>query len=235
MTTGAATFHLPPAVRAVAPFLDPRAWGAVAYVWLGFPLGLAWFVGLTVGFAAGVPLTLVWVGFLLLFLTVVAAWGAEGLERRLAIWLLGARVPERRARPAAREGFWRWFLSVVGGPAFWKGLAFLLLRFPLGLAGWTVSVVAFSFSLALLVAPLAVTIDGAEIRIPFWFVDGPLDALPIALVGLVGLVGTFHLHRGMGWAWARLAEALLGAGPVPPHAPAVSEPAPSDTVTAPAA
>src|SRR5512134_2881240 len=96
-------FRLPPIVVAVAPFLDPRAWGAVAYVWLGFPLGLAWFIGLTVGFAAGVPLTLIWVGFLLLFLTVVAAWGAEGLERRLAMLLLGARVPARRTRPEGRE------------------------------------------------------------------------------------------------------------------------------------
>jgi hypothetical protein len=220
MTLEAASLRLPPVVRAVAPFLDPRAWGALAYVWLGFPLGLAWFIVLTVGFAAGVPLTLVWVGFLLLFLTVVAAWGAEGLERRLAMFLLGARVPERRARPAGPESFRRWFVSVVGGPAFWKGLAFLVLRFPLGLAGWVVSVVSLAVSLALLGTPLAVSLDAGEVHIPFWLVETPFDALPLALAGLLGLIGTFHLHRAMGWAWARLAEALLGAGGAVPATPA---------------
>ena len=76
-----------PLVRAVAPFLEARTWGALAYVWLGFPLGLAWFVGLTVGIATGAALTIVWIGIVLLFVTFLAAWGAEGLERRLAIWL----------------------------------------------------------------------------------------------------------------------------------------------------
>ena len=227
MTLEAAFVRLPPVVRAVAPFLDPRAWGAVAYVWLGFPLGLAWFIGLTVGFAAGVPLTLVWVGFLLLFATVVAAWGAEGLERRLAMSLLGARVPERRARAEGRESFRRWFSSVVGGPAFWKGLAFLLLRFSLGLAGWVVSVVAFAISLAFLATPVLVSLEVGEVRIPFRFVDTGVDALPLALAGLVGLIGTFHLHRAMGWAWARLAEVLLGAGGPARTAPAAAPSVPA--------
>ena len=99
MTTAALDARSPlrsPAVRALAPFLEARTWGALAYVWLGFPLGLAWFIGLTVGIATGAALTIVWVGLVLLLLTFLAAWGAEGLERRLAIWLLGAQVPERR-------------------------------------------------------------------------------------------------------------------------------------------
>ncbi len=37
----------------------PRTYGNLLYLWLGFPLGLAYFVGLTVGISAGVPLTIV--------------------------------------------------------------------------------------------------------------------------------------------------------------------------------
>jgi hypothetical protein len=232
MNAAATSSRFPPWVLAVAPFLDLRAWGAIAYVQLAFPLGLAWFVGLTVGFAAGVPLTLVWVGFLVLLLTVISAWAAEGLERRLAIWLVGARVPARRARPAGRETAWKWLKSILTGPALWKGLAFLFLRFPLGVAGWVVSVVTLALSTAFLVLPILVATGHAHIEPRFWTIDGPADALPFSLLGLVGLIGTFHLHRGLGWAWARLAEWLLGAeGPgkaessVTPQVPADALPA----------
>ena len=35
----------------------PRTYGNLLYLWLGFPLGLAYFVGLTVGISTGVPLS----------------------------------------------------------------------------------------------------------------------------------------------------------------------------------
>ena len=211
MNAAATSFRFPPWVLAVAPFLDPRAWGAVLYVQLAFPLGLAWFIGLAVGFGAGVPLTIVWVGFLVLMLTLLGAWLAEGLERRLAMLLLGARVPARRAAPAGPETLRAWAKSVFTGPAFWKGLAFLALRFPLGLAGWIVSVVSLAVSTAFLFVPLAVATGHGQVEPALWRIDGPADAWPYSLLGLAGLIATFHLHRGLGWAWARIAEWLLGA------------------------
>ncbi len=219
MTSATATtptlgsFRLPPAVRAVAPFLDPRTWGSVLYVWLGFPLGLAWFIGLTVGLLTGLALTILWVGLLLLFVTLLAAWGAEGLERRLAILLLGAEVPVRRERPAganAPEGVKVWLRSVFTRAPLWKGLLFLALRFPLGLVGWVVSVVSLSVSVAFLAAPFAVASGLGGISIGSWQSESPWATLPLALLGLISLVATLHLHRGIGWAWARLAEMLLG-------------------------
>lgn len=213
-------FRLPPAVVAVAPFLDPRTWGAVAHVWLGFPLGLVWFVGMTVGFTTGIALTIVWIGLGILAATLLAVWGAAGLERRLAMLLLGAKVPERRPRPAGPENAGGWARSVLGGAALWKGIVFLALRFPLGLAGWVFSVVSLSVSLAFLAAPW-IHLFGGEVNLDF----GPLWIAPemspwlVWIAGLVGLVVSLHLHRALGWMWARLAEWLLGAA-----APAVGQP-----------
>lgn len=199
-----------PVVRAVAPFLDPRTLGSVAHVWLGFPLGLAWFVLLVVGLTTGVALTLVWLGFLILALTLLAAWAAEGLERRLAIGLLGARVPERRARPQGSESVVDWVRSVVGGAALWKGLLYLGLRFPLGLAAWVASVVSLAVSAALLLAP-ALDALGGDVDLVFF--DSPLaiELWLLSLAGFVGLVLSLHAHRLVGLAWAWLAEVLLGA------------------------
>lgn len=226
MSAESTGFRLSPAVRAATPFLEPRTWGAVAYVWLSFPLGLAWFIGLVVGFATGFPLTILWVGFLVLIATLVGAWAAEGLERRLAMLLLGARVPERRERPApsappvpARYGL-TWLRSVLGSRALWKGLLFLSLRFPLGLVGWVASVVSLSLSLSLLAAPFVVATGLGSVDLVVWQPDSALGALPIGLFGFVLFVATLHLHRAFGWAWARLAELLLGGAPAPADPPA---------------
>ena len=231
MISNRTPFPASPALRAVAPFLDPRTWGAVAYVWLGFPLGLAWFIGMTVGFLTGAALVIVWVGLIILALTLLAAWGAEGLERRLAIWLLGARVPERREASSEPWRLGRWARSVAGGTALWKGLAFLVLRFPLGLAGWIVSVVSLSVSLALLVAPWAAAFGG-EVQMPFWEIDTAAELWLLSIIGLVLFVATLHLHRGLGWVWARLAERLLGgASGSGPSAASTSTP-PTELVVA---
>ena len=201
-------------LQVLAPFLELRTWGALAYVWIGFPLGLAWFVLLVVGFVAGVPLTLVWVGLLVLFLTFLAAWGAAGLERRLAMALLGARIGERRRRPEGPETWRGWLASVFFSPELWKGLLFLAVRFPLALAGWVFSVVSLALSVALLAAPFAVAFDWGVVRIDSWTADRMGHAAIAAVLGFVLLVATLHVHRAIGWGWARLAELLLGPAPI---------------------
>jgi hypothetical protein len=35
-----------------------------------------------------------------------------------------------------------------------------------------------------------------------------------AVLGFLLLVATLHVHRAIGWGWARLAELLLGAAPI---------------------
>lgn len=210
-------FRLPPVVVAVAPYLDPKTWGAIAYIWLGFPLGLAWFIGMTVGFVTGLALTLIWIGLALLAATLLAVWGAEGLERQLAILLLGARVPERRVRRPEGESAKSWIRSVAKGPALWKGIFFLALRFPLGLLGWVASVVSLSVSVACMMAPWIYYFGVGHVDIDLGFGLGIVDSGPgswaLAVAGMIGLVISLHLHRGLGWIWARLAERLLGGGP----------------------
>jgi len=225
--------QLPPVLLAVAPFLDLRTWGAVVYLWLGFPLGLAWFVGLVVGFAVGVPLTILWVGFAVLAATLAFAWMAEGLERQLAIHLLGAAVPPRVALTAAtgRAGV----RAILGSPALWKGLLFLALRFPLGLAGWLFSLVSLVVSTTFLLAPWIELVgwDDVELAINldwfYWPIDSAVEVWLLSLVGLVLLIATFHAHRALGFVWARLAEWLLGGAlpAPPPREPEWVEPAPA--------
>ena len=202
-----------PLIEFFAVAVRPRTYGAVAYLWLGFPLGLAWFVALTVGFTTGLALAILWVGFLILAATLALAWLAEGVERQLAIHLLGARVPERRSGPApattrARLG------AELTSPALWKGMLFLLLRLPVALACWVTSLVSLVVPAAFAALPvLYLVADPATIHfdLPFWAVDSFAATLPFGLAGLLGLLVALHLNVALGWAWARTAEWLLGA------------------------
>lgn len=215
MNAPAAAAPLHPVLEFFAVPLRPRTYGSLIYLWLGFPLGLVWFIGLTVGLSAGIPLTLVWVGLLVLFLTFAGAWLAQGLERQLAMRLLGAKVPSRLDEASVPVG--RRFArarAIAASPALWKGLFFLILRFPLGLAGWVFSLVALVVPISFLLAPFALLvdeIDAVQFRIGWWGPETFFEALPLSVVGLVALFISLHLHNALGWAWARLAEWLLGA------------------------
>jgi hypothetical protein len=208
-----------PVVAFFAVVAKPRTWGNLLYLWLSFPLGIAYFVALITGFAAGIPLLIVWIGLFVLFATLALAWLAAGFERQLAIFLLGATVPERLAGAPDLTRRFAQLRRVGESPALWKGIFFLFLKFPLGLAGWVFSVVALSFSLALMATPVAAMLDHDNVRLFWWEPIGFFDALPFGLLGAFGLLVSLHLHNMLGWIWARLAEWLLGATVPPPLEP----------------
>jgi hypothetical protein len=216
----------------------PRTYGNLLYLWLGFPLGIAYFVGLTVGLSAGLPLIIVWIGLAILLVTFLAAWGAAGFERQLAIHLLGARVPARLTHPASARLLSR-LGALLASPALWKGMAFLFFKFPVALVTWVVSLVSLVVPLAFALVPFAWLVGGDEIHVGLGYGSPQsfLGTLPFGLAGVLGLLVALHLQNGMGWLWARLAEWMLGstlpdgAGPVgsstPSVAPAEIAPAPT--------
>ncbi len=211
----------------------PRTYGSLLYLWLGFPLGLAYFVGLTVGISAGVPLTIIWIGLAILLVTALAAWGAAGFERQLAIHLLGARVGERVTHPTSPRLRSR-LAATLGSAAMWKGIAFLLLKFPAALATWVISLVSLVVALAFALVPFAwlVGSDEFQLHIGTWQPTSFLATLPFGIAGVIGFLVALHLSNGMGWLWARLAEGMLGS--TAPGAPADLEVHPSQRETLPA-
>lgn len=220
-----------PLVDFFAVAVRPRTYGALAYLWLGFPLGLAWFVTLTVGFALGFGLAILWIGFFILAATLALVWFAGGLERQLAIHLLGARVPARfDAEPAPRFGARA--RATLTSPALWKGLFFLMARFPAALVCWVASLVSLVVPAAFAALPVLYLVAeprGLHFEWPFWGVDSFAATLPFGVAGLLGLLVALHLNVALGWVWARVAEWLLGAGKPGATLPAAP---PSAAVTA---
>lgn len=214
MTSPYATFSARPLRGIFAPVVWRRSYANILYLLVGFPLGMAYFIVYVTGFALGIGLLILGVGLLILAVLVLLARPLAALERALAVHLLGVPVVPPRTEPFSSDDPWRWIRGVYSSGATWKGLLFLILKFPLGLFSWMAVVVGLSVVGAFVVAPIAVAL-GAHASIGFWSPATPGEALLLVPVGLVGYVVAIHLFNALAWAWGRLARLLLGGKPAP--------------------
>ena len=208
-TSPYATFASNP-VRGIFGILAwPRTYLNLIYLLIGFPLGLAYFVFYVVGGSLGAGLSILGIGLVILFLLILAAWALALFERALANALLGAEVPSP-GHTATEEGGWPWVKSVVGNPVTWKGLVFQLLKFPLGLASWIVTIVVLAVVGGFIAAPLVIQFGGT-IQIDPWFVaDTQREAWIATALGLAAVIPALHLLNGLAYVWALFARVMLG-------------------------
>jgi signal transduction histidine kinase len=199
--------------RFVGASWHPQTWLNLAYLVLAFPTGLAYFIVLVVGLATGVGLAVVVVGIAILLVTLWAWRAMAGVERGLARALLGVSI----AQPADRRGLpltdrvARWLRD----PVTWKSLVFVALKFPLGIVtlalvgglGFVALVLAFS-PLIVLLTP--VTVFG-------WIVESPLQAIPLAVAGVLACLLLLNLFNGVAWLWGLFARVMLGPSTVQLH------------------
>jgi hypothetical protein len=212
--------------------IEARSYTNLLFLALAFPLGLAYFIFLTVGLALGVGLTLIWIGLPILALVFAGSWGMTALERQLAIHLLGAVVPPMSPMvpepQAAPRGFWRTVGDFLGNPVTWKGMGYLLIKLPLGIVTFVVTTFLLSLSAALLLAPFAYPLGLLELDGVVFTVDGPWSALLCGVIGLLIAFLSLHALNGLAWIWRTLASAMLGSERF--AAPALPSPAPAAAV-----
>jgi hypothetical protein len=195
----------------MAPF-RPRTYGNLLYLLLAFPLGVAYFVFLSVGLIAGFGLTLVWIGIPLLALVFAGTWAFAAFERQAAIHLLGAEVPPMSPPPTGEaRTAWQRAGDFFSNPVTWKGMGFLLLKFPLGIVSFAATVMLLSVSIAFLFAPLFWEAGFFEIDMVTFHADSLAAAWLFSLLG-VGLVFlSLNLLNALGWVWRGTATLLLGS------------------------
>jgi Putative sensor len=211
-----------------APF-RPRTYANLLYLLLAFPLGLAYFLFLIVGLALGFGLTIVWIGLPILALVFAGIWGFAAFERQAAILLLGAEVPPMVPPPSPVERTaWQRAGDFFSNPVTWKGMGFLLLKFPLGLVSFAALVTLLPLSGALVLAPILWEMGVLDIDGVVFQVDSIGGAWVCALIGMALLLLSLNLLNALAWVWRATAAALLGSGrfaAAPP--PAISEAVPA--------
>jgi len=214
-----------------APF-RLRTYKNLLYLMLAFPLGLGYFIFLSVGLTAGVGLTIVWIGLFLLALVLAGTWAFAAFERQMAIHLLDAEVAPMLPPPSpAQRTVWQQVRDVLANPVTWKGMAFLLLKLPLGVISFAATVAMLSISAAFLFAPAVAAFGDwgmADVDGLVFEVSSVGGAWLCLLIGVVLLFLSLNLLNALAGVWRGTAALLLGserfseAAPPVPGVPAAA-------------
>lgn len=202
----------------------PQTYRNLAYLALAFPLGVAYFVALTTGFSLGVGLAVTLAGVPILLATLAGATLLARVEAELANRLLGTRITARS--PDASGGVLRAVKRLVTDVQTWLDVAYLLVKFVLGVVSFTALVGLLSTAGSLLVAPLTYS-SAYHVAPEFRPVSvGPFDAgrlvvdtfgeaVGVALAGLVLALVSLHLLNALARLSGVVTEALLDDSEAP--------------------
>ncbi len=88
-------------------FAKPKMYSTLLYLFLAFPLGLAYFILLVVGFSLGFSLLIIWVGLIILALLFPAIWLIISFERLQTTHLLGIEIPVSQPNNDENSAIWQ--------------------------------------------------------------------------------------------------------------------------------
>ena len=167
------------------------------YLFLGLPLGILYLtVVLTVmSLSVGLmPLALLGIP------TLISLWyitrALMSFERNLAITLLGAQIDPIPPVPKAAGGLWTKFKTIIADRYGWKGMLYLLLRFPAGLFTFTAAITLSALSLSLTLAPTYMWADNTPDNTLDWlgpWFDSYLWSFALVPIGIIITLATIHL------------------------------------------
>jgi hypothetical protein len=124
-------------------------------------------------------------------------------ERALANGLLGTSIPAAPLAPRGEGWLGRLKAYWTDGPT-WRGIAYMLVRFPAGTLAFSVAVASWSAALFLIAAPGLAPIDPIELGI--WEPDSVLEGLALVPLGLMLLVAAAWITEAL--------TAMSRAGPL---------------------
>jgi hypothetical protein len=184
-----------PAWRAVLrPLITTRGWTAVTHHLLGLALGIAYFTWLVTGLAVGAGLAVTLVGIPILTLVLASVRPLLAAERTLSNTLLGTDI--RRADLAPRGDGWLGQLKAYWTDSTtWRGMGYLLARFPAGMLTFAAVTAAYGVALTLIAAPIVAPFGGIELGI--WQPDTWFEGLALVPAGLVLLVAAGWISEGL--------------------------------------
>ena len=151
---------------------EPRSYGNILYLLLGLPLGTLYFTVIVTGVSLAIGLTpLMLLGIPL----TIGLWYVNRafmqIERGVAIGLLGEQIDEVRPVPAWSGGLWRHFKACIAEHFGWRGMLYLLLRFPVGVFTFSLAVSLVSTSLGLAFAPTFMWAGDNDMWLGSWLGD----------------------------------------------------------------
>jgi hypothetical protein len=201
--------------------VTPQAYLNLLYLLVAFPLGVFYFVLLVSGIASGLSLLIVWIGIPILALLGIATWVLAQGERLMAVFWLKENLPPMAGLTAGGTDPWARVKRHLLSPITWKSLAYLFMKFPLGLAGFVILATMLPLTVALVAMPILYQVvpdmqAGVFLSsgTPAWQIDSLSDALLVCLGGLTLWPVALHVTNGMAWVHAKFARVMLSGDPL---------------------
>lgn len=193
----------------------PRVSDAAVYVLTGFPLAVAAFVLMVVGFSVAAGTLVILVGVAVLALTLLTAQGFAGTERARLDLLLRRRVPRPAYRPL-KPGALGGAVSAGADPRRWLDLLHGVVGFPVAVAAFAVTVGWFAAAgggLSYVLWQWSLPDEHEGLSWLFGFGTGDAaDILTTTLAGAAAAVTLPWVVRGCAAVQSGLAWVLLCAG-----------------------
>jgi hypothetical protein len=188
--------------RIFGPVVQARTYRNLLYLLISFPFGLASFVMIITGLSVGVGAAIIIIGFVILALTLAMGRMFGWVERRLVESLLGGHFEPATPAPSPA----RRLPALLTDQRAWVSAMYFVLRFPLAMAGFAVSMLFLSATVAM-AAPLLYTV--VPIMVVSDRVNSSEEALLVSLIGCVLFLISAHAVNGLAAISRRLAIALL--------------------------
>ncbi len=205
-----------PVARALRAPFEARTWKETLYLLLNLPVGIATFTVIVTGLSLGLGLLITLLGIPVLVGTIYASRLMAGIERARANAMLDADVSAAYRPDPPADRWWRVHLARFLDPATWVEVAYHLLMLPAGIFTFTVAVTFWSLGVGLVTAPIygwalpeptTIFANGAA---HWWVIDTPLDYALVALLGVLVLLATPWILRGLATANRFLVRGMLG-------------------------
>jgi len=186
------------------------------YLALAFPLGIVYFVLLSVGLSLGVVLAITVVGIPLLLVVLALATGLAAVERELTALLLGVDIESSGSpvlEPTAADSTLGSLLEraklLVTDLGTWKAVVYLGSKLFVGVASFTLIMTLLTTSVSMLVVPFVYDQPGVYVG---FVTDAPIRLHPSLYVAwrqlLVGVETVVHVGS---WQVTTLSQALAVA------------------------
>jgi len=180
------------------------------YLLLALPIGIATFTVVVTGWSVSLGLAITLIGLPLAMATIYVSRWMACIEQRRAALVLGEPIPGVYKSPSGV--FLNRLKALFSDPSTWKDLAWHLLLLPVGIAGFTIAVTAWSAALGLLSMPAWwwALPESDPTELGLFQVDSWGYAWLCVAIGLLLLPLAAALVRGTAAASGALSRIVLG-------------------------
>ena len=191
--------------------IDPQAYASFLFLIFSLATGIIYFTWAVTGISlsAGFIILIFGIPFFGLFL--LSIQGLALVEGRIVEAMTGIRMPRRPIFFRRDLSVWEKFKYLVSSGSTWKSILYMIIKLPMGIISFTVAVTFLSISLGIIVSPFfQVWFDIPFMQFGETEVYTGIWLTPVHLVvGILLVISTLHLSRGMAKLYALTARALL--------------------------